>query len=205
MPLPRALALLPLLAACTEYEFGGKVDHPGRDDSAAAYDPRVSDSAPGDSGTDTGVIPVGDDTCYDPGTAYDMQPAAGLVVTQSDIAFDITFEGSYAGYTSDLWLWEPSRVYVGTGHTTAEGTTVSAGTFPVDTELEFAIVVTDNGNTYYSGPATRNSDGFDHAAITYVGDCRWIVGFEDQYGGGDQDFNDIELSISGPMELKPVE
>jgi hypothetical protein len=163
-----------------------------------------------DSGTDSAppgetAVPTWDTgACYDPSTAYDMHPAAGLVVTQSGIPFEVTYVGSDAGYTNQLWLWEPSRVLVGTGHSTAPGTTTSLGTFAAGTELMFAIVVTDNGNTWYSGPAARNTDGFDHAAITYSGGCTWVVGFEDQEGGGDQDFNDIELTISGPLEMQIV-
>lgn len=202
------LRLLPIALCfpigCSDYGFGGKTDHPGAD-SDSGYDPSAhSDSAGDSTNGETGSVPVGDDGCYDPGTAYDTHPAAALVVTQPDIGFDITFEGSSAGYTSELWLWEPLQVYVGTGHVTDTGTNVPVGSFAAGTELKFAIVVTDTGLTYYSGPATRNADGFNHAAVTYAGECRWIVGFEDQYGGGDQDFNDIELAISGPLELRPV-
>ena len=145
-----------------------------------------------------------DDPCWEPDAALDKHPAAGLVVTQDDIGFDLIFVGSDAGYTNELWLWDPAKVYVATGHATAPGTLVSVGSFAVGTELVFAIVVTDNGNTWYSGPATRNADSFDHAAITYVGDCEWVVGFEDEDGGGDQDFNDIELTIAGPLEMQLV-
>ena len=200
----RALpGLLPLLVGCSEYSLGEKIQH-ARGDSSSDLDTAAHDSdVSGTTDSDTGVAVVGDDACYDPGTAYDMHPAAGLVVTQSNLGFEITFEGSSAGYTSELWLWEPERIAVGTGHTTPEGTSTSVGTFAVGTELEFAIVVADTGYTYYSGPSTRNEDGFNHAAVTYTGDCMWVVGFEDQYGGGDQDFNDIELTISGPLARPP--
>lgn len=200
----RPLLLLPTLVACSEYSLGGKLDRAG-DDTASRFDTDRSDQDTTDTnGGETGGAPGGDDRCYDPGTAYDMHPAAGLVVTQDNLGFDIRFEGSSAGYTSELWLWQPQQVWVGTGHVTAEGTTTSVGSFAAGTELEFAIVVQDTGYTYYSGPSSRNTDGFNHAAVTYSGDCEWIVGFEDQLGGGDQDFNDIELTIMGPLELQPV-
>ncbi len=205
--MPRRLSSLTLVlaAACTDYGFAGKEDQPGTADGGAETDPNEGDASDPAGTEGSGQDTLTEGACYDPGTAYDMHPAAGLVVTQDTIAFDIGFLGSSAGYTSELWVWEPERLWVGTGHETATGTTVSLGTLPVGTELEFAIVVTDNGYTYYSGPSTRNVDGYNHAAVTYIGACRWIVGFEDELGGGDQDFNDIQLSISGPLELVPVE
>lgn len=199
------LLLAPLLA-CTDYGFAGKDDHDGTagEGGGTSEVGEGNDTGPG-GGEGSGEDTLTEGACYDPGTAYDMHPAAGLVVTQDNLDFDIGFLGSSAGYTSELWVWEPERLWVGTGHETPAGTTVSLGALPVGTELQFAIVVTDNGNTYHSGPSSRNEDGFDHAAVTYIGECRWIVGFEDQYGWGDQDFNDIQLSISGPLELVPVE
>jgi len=200
------LVLVMLAAGCTnpDYALGGKGHHDG-DDSGTGFDADADSGDYDSAADDTAAVPVGDGDCYDPGTAYDMQPAAGLVVTQSNIGFDLAFMGSSAGYTSELWLWAPEQVWVGTGHETDAGNTVSVGTYAEGTELMFAIVVTDTGDTFYSGPSTRNVDGFDHAAITYAGDCRWVVGFEDQLGGGDQDFNDIQLTIAGPLELQLVE
>jgi hypothetical protein len=133
-----------------------------------------------------------------------MHPAAGMmVVGEQEIV--VRYAGSEAGYTSELWLETPERVHLGTGHVTAEGSATSLGTYPPGTELVFAIRVTDTGHVFYSGPASRNADGFDHAAITYAGDCRWLVGFEDEFGGGDQDFNDISLTISGQLEMQLVQ
>ena len=69
-------------------------------------------------------------------------------------------------------------------------------------ESLFRLEVLSTGYTYYSGPASRNPDGQIHTAITYIGECRWAVGFEDMHGGGDQDFNDITMIISGNLELQ---
>ena len=217
----RTLVLCLVLASgCSDYEFhtpdGGK---PHGDDTGGAGPPDGSDDSgdsssgsPDDSG-DPGTDPPDDtddppetnpdDECWDPDSAYDMHPAAGLVVTQY-LNIDVAYQGSDAGFTSELWLSSPLSVYLGTGHITAEGSTTTLGTFAPGTELIFSIHVTDNGNVYYSGPSSRNADGFNHAAITYVGECVWVVGFEDEYGGGDQDFNDIELTISGPLEMQLV-
>ncbi len=199
--------------ACSDYGFNRPEDitppeagDPPAGDSADPQDtggdapPDSDEPSDSDAPQDSGL----DDECYDPSSAYDMHPAAGLVVTQTlDIA--TTYVGSDAGFTSELYLSSPVTVYLGTGHVTAAGTVSLLGSFDPGTELVFSIHVTDNGNVYYSGPSSRNADDFNHAAITYAGDCVWLVGFEDEYGGGDQDFNDIEFSISGPLEMQLVE
>ncbi len=179
---------------------GGGSGSPDDTDPGGDADTDTDTDTDTDADADTDV----QDECWDPDSAYDMHPAAGLVVTQR-LALQVSYEGSDAGYTSELYLSSPDSIYLGTGHVTAEGTTTYLGIFDVGTELVFSIQVTDNGNVFYSGPASRNADGFNHAAITYAGDCVWLVGFEDEYGGGDQDFNDIELTISGPLEMQQVE
>ena len=211
------------MVGCSEYELSkpqGELPGESRGDAAveapldtgeapvdtgvAPVDTGVAPVDTGEAPVDTGEVPVDtDDGCYDPSTAYDMHPAAGLVVTGSD-ALTATYLGSDAGYTSELYLNSPVNVYIATGHATATGTATGLGAFTPGTELVFSILVTNSGDTFLSGPASRNADCFRHAAITYSGDCVWLVGFEDSYGGGDQDFDDIILEISGPMEMQLV-
>lgn len=204
----RALVIcLPLMVACNDYGFStpDDADVPGGDkdgDTGSSGEDDTGPGSPGDSDDPPGN--PGDDECYDPDAAYDMHPAAGLVVTQP-LELVVAYQGSDAGYTSELYLESPYSLYLGTGHQTAPGTATSLGVLPPGAELIFSIRVTDNGNVFYSGPASRNTDGFNHAAITYAGECVWVVGFEDEYGGGDQDFNDIELTITGPLEMQLVE
>ncbi len=144
------------------------------------------------------------DGCFDPSSAYDLHPAAGLVVTDDSVPIIAIYDGSDAGYTSELWLTSPRTKYIATGHESSPGTSVDLGTYDVGTELVFAIKVTDNGQWFYSGPGERNSDGQLHGAVTYKGDCGWTVGFEDSWGGGDQDFNDITMTIGGELEMQIV-
>jgi hypothetical protein len=195
----RALPLCLVLAnACSDYGIHSPDDGKFPQGDTGAAGPLDDSEAP-----DTDPPVDSDDECYDPSSAYDMHPAAGLVVTQARNIV-VAYQGSNAGFTSELWLSSPASVYLGTGHTTPVGATTDLGSFPPGTELVFSIRVTDTSDVFYSGPASRNADGFNHAAITYVGDCVWVVGFEDEYGGGDQDFNDIELSIHGPLEMQLV-
>ncbi|MFT5680930.1 MAG: serine acetyltransferase, partial [Myxococcota bacterium] len=89
----------------------------------------------------------------------------------------------------------PEFVWIGTGHETAVGTEFDLGAFLEGDELVFAIYVSNTGYWYYSGPGDRNPDGEVHASIIDNGDGTFTVGFEDLYGGGDRDFNDINFVV----------
>jgi hypothetical protein len=67
--------------------------------------------------------------------------------------------------------------------------------FKAGDELIFAIYVTNTGYWYYSGDADRNPDGVVHAAVTDLGDGDYHIGFEDLYGGGDEDYDDINFIL----------
>ena len=145
-----------------------------------------------------------EDDCYDPNSAYDKHPAAGLVATDTDTIW-VAYMGSDAQFTSEFYLESPGYMHLGTGHLTPDGKLFKLGSLKPGTELKFSIHVQETGHRFYSGPADRNADGFNHAAVTYLGDCTWRVGFEDTYGGGDQDFDDIIIEIEGPLEMQLVQ
>jgi hypothetical protein len=79
---------------------------------------------------------------------------------------------------------------------------VDLGRFAPGDMLVLGIKVRDTGETFYAGPPSWNPDEEIHSAITYLGDCSWRIGFEDLYGGGDQDFDDILMVLSGPLEMR---
>jgi hypothetical protein len=110
-----------------------------------------------------------------------------------------TYLGHTAGYTNELYLYMPN---LGTGvifnnHTTPVGTTFDLGNFTAGTELIFAIYVLNTGNTFYSGDASRNADGIAHAVVdTDYSPTAAYVGFEDLFGGGDFDYDDVKFSFT---------
>lgn len=135
------------------------------------------------------------------GTSY---PAAKTIVLSEDVEVDVTFCDGSAGYTSETYLTSPDLQFVGTGHITPSGTQFELGMFEDGTELIFAIYVRNTGNWYYSGPAWRNADGQVHAAVEPSPDgLSWRVGFEDLWGGGDRDYNDINIVITGDLFVVP--
>jgi hypothetical protein len=62
-------------------------------------------------------------------------------------------------------------------------------------ELEFRIITPEN-YTWYTGPASRNVDNFQHNRLTHISDTVVRIGWEDLYGGGDKDFNDCEVDVT---------
>lgn len=68
------------------------------------------------------------------------------------------------------------------------------GWMKAGTVLDFCIHVRDTTDLFYSGAATRNSDGLVHAALAnVVGGV--AIGFEDVMGGGDRDFDDVRFMV----------
>lgn len=152
------------------------------------------------------LVPVG--VAAAPGEALAVQcqttappgniPSATLVYAQSGGAISTTFCGGTAGYNSDVSLYSPSNVFIGTGNVTGSGTTVNLGMFTAGDELVFSAYVQNTGYTYFTGPGSRNPDGVVHAAITDLGNGDYLIGFEDLFGGGDKDYDDVNIIVSGP-------
>jgi hypothetical protein len=131
-------------------------------------------------------------------------PAARIYSLDSNAQVWAKFCGGTAGYTSDTYVQgDPNPVYIGTGNVTPSGTIVDLGLFTSGSELVFFIYVRNTGYTYYTGPGSRNPDGIVHAAIEDLGNGFWRIGFEDLYGGGDKDYDDINLLIYADAIIAP--
>ncbi|MCL6592061.1 MAG: carbohydrate binding domain-containing protein [Firmicutes bacterium] len=124
-------------------------------------------------------------------------PAARVIVLSEDSDVKVQFHGGTAGYTSEVWAISPQRQLLFIGNYSPSGQTINLGRFNAGTELIFGIYVRNTGYTYLTGPGSRNPDGQVHSAIWDVGYQVWGIGFEDLYGGGDRDFDDIVLTITG--------
>ena len=201
------LVFAPFLAVgCTEYGFStpGVVAKAtaGEGEDTAWY---AQDHVPLDTGEADGTDPIPQDTapagdaCYEPEDGYDLNPAARIVVDNDTIPIQITFLGSDSGYQDELWVDAPISTKLLDAWTEAPGNIWDIGPFAVGTEIIFGTYVTNTGDRWQTGPASRNVDGVVHGASTYEGNCRWQVGFEDLYGGGDMDFNDVIFRVAGPL------
>ena len=76
------------------------------------------------------------------------------------------------------------------------GTMVDLGFFNAGTELIFKLN-NQNGGMFLSGPASRDPDNIAHAIVNFqFGPGQTFVEFEDIFGGGDRDFNDMQFTLS---------
>jgi hypothetical protein len=156
---------------------------------------------------------------------------AQLIATGGDVL--ATFMGHTAGFTNDLYVFDASDLstplavtattgpgfggaagLIFTNQTAVPGSTVNLGSFAAGTELVFGIYVRNSGFAYYMGPAARNPDGIAHGAVDngvppqfplygaipagFVG-----VGFEDIFGGGDLDYDDLGFAFSNVRSSVP--
>ncbi len=209
---PGSIVFVALLAGCSEYDFGSDVlaDLDAVDTAGGAAG---DDTAAGDTGdtvdtsvpeqTDTAPPPdQTEDPCYQSDHGYDVNPAARLFVDDGNTPIRVIFTASDSSYNDELGLEFPWAQALGVGGETAPGTAYLVGMVAEGTELTFGIQVRNTGDHFQSGPATRNADGVTHVAMTYAGQCAWTIGFEDLWGGGDQDYNDVELRIEGQLHVE---
>ena len=119
-----------------------------------------------------------------------------LIATGGDIV--VTFVSNDAGYTSELYLDGPVGDDVGllfNNWDTAVATSVNLGAFDPGTEMIFRLEVLNTGDVFYTGAGERNEDGLLHAAVD-GGVGHVTVGFEDLFGGGDLDYDDLVFSFT---------
>lgn len=107
----------------------------------------------------------------------------------------LTFLSKTASYSNDLFLvGEPESIL--NNQTAVSGQQFSLGSFQAGAELVFKIFVNDIGQTFFNGIAANNADNVLHTAYSARIGKPVIVGFEDLYGGGDRDFDDLVFSLS---------
>jgi hypothetical protein len=112
-----------------------------------------------------------------------------------------TFEANGAGYSNDLFLDAPDNGLglIFNNYATTPGTSVDLGDFAPGTELIFRLHVNNTGDNFFTGPAIRNPDGVAHVLVDDSvpgAPGKTFVGFEDLWGGGDLDYNDLVFSFT---------
>jgi len=116
----------------------------------------------------------------------------GRIYVKESGTVSVTFSGSSASYTSTLYLEGYGELFASN---VATGTTIEIGGFEAGQELTFSILVQNTGQTYFTGTGSLNADGVAHASVENS-EAGTSVGFEDLYGGGDRDYNDVMFSFS---------
>ena len=124
--------------------------------------------------------------------------ATFYVATTGDVK--LTFISSSAAYNSTLGLVNgPSDIFG--DHSSQLGQTYDLGVMAAGSVLDFSLDVLNTGKTFFSDTA-QNSDDVNHTQAFSLGD-EALIGFEDLYGGGDRDYNDLVFAASN-ISLSPV-
>jgi hypothetical protein len=154
----------------------------------------------------------------------------GSLFVQGNQDVIVEYLGDFAGFTSGLFLADPLNafgyLFINNGVQGSPGDQVNLGTFPIGTELIFGLAVDSTGdlsvdNTYYTGSGALNPDQIPHAQLytdplvdigpailaatlpTWAPGDGIIVGFEDIFGGGDFDYNDLIFSFQN-LDVRQV-
>lgn len=78
------------------------------------------------------------------------------------------------------------------------GDLADLGTFDAGTSLDFFLIANgvNGGTNVYTSDENLNPDGIQHmVAFALEGSPYLLIGFEDLYGGGDLDFNDMLFAV----------
>ncbi|MBL8501504.1 MAG: FxDxF family PEP-CTERM protein [Nitrosomonas sp.] len=124
----------------------------------------------------------------------------GLKVFATGGEIKATYEGNSASFSNDLYL---GSTFIFNNHATPVGTEVSLGFFAAGTELIFNLHVNNTGDDFFTGPGSRNLDGYEHARV----ESNWLPGttlvsFED-LSGGPFDYNDLSFSFTNTVAAVP--
>jgi hypothetical protein len=123
-------------------------------------------------------------------------------------ALQIEILAKDAAYTSQIYLeTEWGGFFI--GESTDTGSLISLDNptaIGLNAEDDFVITihVMNTGYDFVMGPGTDNADGVPHAKVTYLYPGITLIGFEDLYGGGDLDYNDVMLRVTGDIGIERV-
>ena len=144
--------------------------------------------------------------------------ALGGTVSAIPVQFDtacqvtVTFLGGDASYHNAFGWVEgtpPGTLhYLGTGNdlvSTPIGASWDIGARAAYENNILYITPAETQLTYYSDPASANPDSLGHVQVVPIDPTAYVVtvGFEDLLGGGDQDYNDINLEVTCTPIITP--
>ena len=105
----------------------------------------------------------------------------------------VRFKSKMTAFDDELWLAYPDERLILKASSNNLGKTYDVGTFVAGTRLTF-MLKTPEGEAYYTD-SSLNRDGCDHVRKLQLGIDRWELRWEDMYGLGEQDFNDVVLDV----------
>ncbi|MBN2630742.1 MAG: VPLPA-CTERM sorting domain-containing protein [Rhodobacteraceae bacterium] len=119
------------------------------------------------------------------------------------------YEGNTAAYTNLLYLDNGNTdftddLFIFNNQASVVGSTANLGSFTAGTELLFRLFVTNTGNNFFTGPASRNPDDEAHARVQadYLTPGTTLVSFEDLLNGPFV-FNDLSFRFTNTSNVVP--
>jgi hypothetical protein len=126
---------------------------------------------------------------------------ASLVQADAVTPLSVAWCGGASAFTPETWL-EATGTLVGRAGETTEGDVAQLGVMQDGEELRFYVYLPETGETFFTGGGENNPDGMAHAAIEDLGNGTFRVGFEETWGGGDLDFDDVNVVVSANATLE---
>lgn len=128
-----------------------------------------------------------------------------LVANTGDV--NVTFLYKEAAYLNDLFLTgNPNKIL--NNQTATIDQVFSLGSFQAGAKIAFDMFVNNTGNTYFTGSPALNPDQQLHAIFSFINEDTIKIGFEDIFGGGDRDYDDLVFKVSnvtlGHSAVQPV-
>jgi C1A family cysteine protease len=114
-----------------------------------------------------------------------IMPKTGKVV--------VKFKSRQAAFDNEFRLYRPVDKSIFMAINANVGKTFEVGTFSAGTRLIFALK-TPEGFTYYTDHSL-NADACDHVIKVQTGVYKWELRWEDLYGLGDKDYNDVVVEV----------
>lgn len=127
--------------------------------------------------------------------AINLTPATDKLFVATAGEVILTFLSKTAAYSNDLYLQGSPEVILN-NQTAIPVTQYALGSFQAGAELAFTMFVKTTGFAYYTGNASSNPDSFIHAAYDITSGQSLNIGFEDIFGGGDRDYDDLVFSLT---------
>ncbi len=114
-----------------------------------------------------------------------IMPKTGRVI--------VRFKSKNTSLDDEIWLHYPEDKLIFRAQDEEIGKFYDLGTYPSGSRLTFALKTSD-GNIYYSDQIL-NTDVCDHVQKKSLGTNKWELDWEDLYGLGEKDYNDVVMEI----------
>jgi hypothetical protein len=111
----------------------------------------------------------------------------------------IRFKGMNTTQVDEIWQYSPENRLIFRASSSEIGKLYDLGVYPSGSRLIFALK-TSEGHVYYSDQFL-NSDACDHVNTVKSGTYKWELSWEDRYGLGERDYDDVvmEIEIFSPI------